>query len=108
LILSNGSDFTLSSAVLDNQLGAGIYFNNGSITVSGSGIATNSGLLNLDSGSVFQFSGATLELGGTVNAPAQQQPPLQLALRRSSLRPTSPRPPSGCKPARSTNRPTSS
>jgi hypothetical protein len=48
LILSNGSDFTLSSAVLDNQLGAGIYFNNGSITISGSGIATNSGLLNLD------------------------------------------------------------
>jgi hypothetical protein len=70
LILSNGADFTLSSAVLDNRAGAGIYFNNGSITVSGSGITTNSGLLNLDSGSFFQFSGATLELGGTVNAPA--------------------------------------
>jgi hypothetical protein len=70
LILSNGTDFTLSSTILDNRAGAGIYFNNSSITVNGSGTATNSGLLNLDSGSFFQFSGATLELGGAVNAPA--------------------------------------
>jgi len=69
LILSNGSDFTLSSATLDNQAGAGIYFSNGSITVGSGSVATNSGLLNLDATSFFQFSGATLSLGGAVVAP---------------------------------------
>ena len=69
LILSNGSDFTLSSATLDNQAGAGIYLGNGSITVGSGSVATNSGLLNLDAGSFFQFSGATLSLGGALIAP---------------------------------------
>jgi hypothetical protein len=69
LILSNGSDLTLSSAILDNQAGAGIYFDNASITLGAGSLATNSGLLNLNSGSFFQHSGNTLVLGGTVNAP---------------------------------------
>jgi len=69
LTLSNGADFTLSSAILDNQTGGTINFTNGSITVGSGSLATNSGLLNLDATSFFQFSGATLQLGGDVIAP---------------------------------------
>jgi hypothetical protein len=70
LVLSNGSDFTVTQSFFNNQPGAGIYFDNASITIGSGSIATNSGLLNLNFGSVFQHSGATLTLGGAVVAPA--------------------------------------
>jgi len=69
LVLSNGSDFTLNSALLDNNATGGIYANNSSITLGAGSIGTNNGVLNLDGGSFLQHSGATLLLAGQVTAP---------------------------------------